>query len=115
MAVKLPPLTKTVGPCTVFEGTPIDCGAVADAVEKAWNAMEPVNLALSEKSLAESGTTPAPNRIDEIDEPGSRDAGAVSGGRFPSALANGYGEERTPAPTREPLRSAHTPQATRPR
>ena len=51
------------------------------------------------------GTTPAPNRIDEIDEPGSRDAGAVSGGRFPSALANGYGEERTPAPTREPLRT----------
>ena len=40
------------------------------------------------------GTTPAPNRIDEIDEPGSRDAGAVSGGRFSSALANGYGEER---------------------
>ena len=29
------------------------------------------------------GTTPAPNRIDEIDEPGSRDAGAVSGGKFP--------------------------------
>lgn len=35
-----------------------ETGAVTDAVEKAWNAMEPVNLALSEKSLAESGTTP---------------------------------------------------------
>uniref|UniRef100_A0A7S2H169 Uncharacterized protein n=1 Tax=Haptolina brevifila TaxID=156173 RepID=A0A7S2H169_9EUKA len=32
LAVKLPPLTKTQGPCTFFEGTPIDCGAVADAV-----------------------------------------------------------------------------------
>ena len=51
------------------------------------------------------GTTPAPNRIDEIDEPGSRDAGAVSGGKFPAAVANGYGEERTPAPVREPQRT----------